>query len=151
MEIDADRTSQKIMAETLFSEMDRYWTRFNIFAAVQVGALVGVVNSLTVLLTNPSLFRFVFVFLLWFSVTGAIAVFRGHDLQRSIILVVVEVEQLLPEEQRLFSLCRKHFHTPTFMANIACSVFAVFCCGCWALAWLWLELGGYTGLVIPKM
>jgi uncharacterized membrane protein len=150
METQMDQTSQQIMVDTLSGEMDRYWTRFNIFAAVQVGAVVGVLSSLAILLANPSVFRLIFVFLLWFSITGPIAVFRGHDLQRSIVLALAEVEQSLPEGQRLLALCRKHFRMPTFISNYACSAFTVFCCVCWAAAWLWLELKGYTGVMIPK-
>lgn len=146
---EVDQTSQQIMVATLSSEMDRYWTRFNIFAAVQVGAVVGVVTSMQVLLENPSVSRFVFLFLLWFSVTGAIAVHRGHDLQRSIVLALIEVELLLPIEQRLFALCSKHFRMPMFLSNYACSAFAFFCCVCWVVAWIWLELAGYKGIIIP--
>jgi uncharacterized membrane protein YhaH (DUF805 family) len=149
METEVDQTSQQIMADTLNSEMDRYWTRFNIFAAVQVGAVVGVLSTLAVLLENPTIFRFVLLFLVWFSVTGALAVLRGHDLQRSLVLALAELEESLPESQRLLARTRKHFRMPTFISNYACSVFAIFCV-CWALAWLWLEWKGYAGILIPK-
>jgi len=150
MENELGQTSQEIMANTLGGEMDRYWTRFNIFAAVQVGAVIGVVSSLAILLANPGIFRFVLLFLLWFSITGSIAVLRGHDLQRSIVLAMAELEQSLPEGQRLLALTRKHFRLPTFISNYACSTFAIFCCVCWAADWLWLECNGYSGIVVPK-
>lgn len=151
METEMDLTSQQILADALSNEMNRYWIRFNIFAAVQVGAVVGIVSNIEVLLTSRGIFRLVFIFLLWFSVTWAIAVLRGHDLQRSIVLALLEVEQSFPEGQRLLTLCQKCFRMPTFLSNYACSIFAVFSCVCWAVVWLWLEVKGYNGIVIPKL
>jgi hypothetical protein len=145
-----DRTSQELLITALGAEMDRYWTRFNIFAAVQVGAVVGVVNGIEVLSANPGLFRFVLVFLILFSMTGVVTVIRGHDLQRAVVCALDEVERSLPEEHRLLALTRKHFRMPTFLSNHICSVFAVFCSLCWLAAWVFLEVRGYGWMTLPR-
>ncbi|MFG1690711.1 hypothetical protein ACGF5M_00915 [Gemmatimonadota bacterium] len=129
--------------------MDRYWTRFNIFAAVQIGALVGIVNGASFLAANPNISRLVLAFLLLFSITGAVNIVRGHDLQRSFVLALGETERDLPERERLLHLTSSFFRLPTFVGNYTCSMFAVACCVLWVGALVWFELGGGAKLVLP--
>jgi len=144
-----ERTSQEMLADMLNSEIDRYWTRFNIFAAVQLGAFVGLFNTMHVLLVNQMAFRFILVLLIWFSVTGVIAVIRGLDLQRSLVLALGEVEQNLPKHQRLMSMTSKYSRVPIFLTNHSCTIFCILCCLGWIAAWIWLEWTHFSAIALP--
>lgn len=145
-----DRTNQELIATLLAGEMDRYWTRFNIFAVVQVGAIIGILTEINFLLLNTMVFRCVLLILLLFSITGAIAIFRGHDLQRSFVLTLKDIEKTLPKDQQLLEAILSHMRMPTFISNYTCSAFGVLCCILWVIAWIWLEVNKFSGLSIPK-
>lgn len=139
---------QELLINTLNAEMDRYWTRFNIFTAVQVGAIIGVVNTISLLTQNPLLFRFVFLFLIAFSVTGTISVLRGHDLQRGLVLTLLHVESMMSKEFRLLELLKRKWRFPTFLSNYSCSIFSMLCCCSWISAWIWLEYVGFSSIIV---
>ena len=145
----ADRMSQEILADALRSEMDRYWTRFNIFAAVQVGAVIGLLSIIQILLLNRILLLSVLGLIITFSITGAISILRGHDLQRSIVYALAEVENSLPKSDRILEICRKHMRFPLFIGNHTCSFFAITCCFFWIMALVLVVVDGYSGIVLP--
>ena len=132
-----------LIVSSLNNEMNRFWTRFNIFAGVQVGALLGVVHAAKVLLANLIVFRAVLVLLVAFSLTGAIAIFRGHDLQRALVKTLYQLEDSLPKENRLFEHIVANMRTPLYTCNIACCVFGVVCVLLWVAGWVWLEKMGF--------
>jgi hypothetical protein len=147
--ISMSKLQQEIIIDTLNAEMDRYWTRFNIFTAVQIGALLGVLNSLQLLILNPLLFRFIFIFLVAFSLTGVVSVLRGHDLQRGLVLTLSLIEKDLVKEHRLLFMLKRNWRFPTFLSNYSCSFFAILCCCAWILAWAWLEFNHYASIIVP--
>jgi hypothetical protein len=140
---------RQMLVDSFNAEMDRYWTRFNIFSAVQVGAVVGLVNALNLLLLNWWLFRLCLLFVFVFSVTGVLNALRGHDLQRAIVRVLIGTETELPVDQQLLTNVTKQSRYPAFFGNHVCTAFSIFCCVAWLFSWLLLEYTSYAAITLP--
>lgn len=140
---------RELIVSSLNSEMNRFWTRFNVFAGVQVGGLLGVVHAARILLANIMMFRFVLVVLVLFSTVGSIAIFRGHDLQRALVKTLAEAEGSLAKEKRLFGRVVGNMRMPLYTCNIACCAFGVICVLLWVAGWVWLEKTGFA-ICVPK-
>ena len=139
----------ELLISTLNSEMSRFWTRFNIFGAVQVAAAVALIANAEFLKLNVAISRALLTLLLTFSVVGAIAIFRGYDLQRSIVLTLSEIEQDQPEADRLLAMTHRNMRCPLYFSNITCIVFGFLCSLFWLVGWIALEVIGFQ-ISIPK-
>lgn len=144
-----EEVEKELIVSSLNSEMNRFWTRFNVFAGVQIGGLLGVVHAARMLLANVMVFRVVLLVLVLFSAVGAIAIFRGHDLQRALVKTLAEVESSLAKEKRLFELILRNMKMPLYTCNIACCAFGVICVLLWMVGWIWLEKIGFA-ICIPE-
>ena len=143
------KKNSEIIISTLNNEMNRFWTRFNIFAAVQVGTVIGVISNIEFLCSNLIIFRFVFILFISFSVVGAVAIFRGFDLQKALVKTLIQVEKDLPANFQLFRIMHSHMKFPLYISNIACSIFATLYCLFWIFGWIYCEVIKFS-INIPK-
>jgi hypothetical protein len=140
---------QELMATVLSGEIDRFWTRFNIFAAVQVGAVVGILAQWQVISHCSAILRGTFMMLIVFSITGIIVMLRGFDVQRSFVLTLQQVEMNIPEDDRLFAISVRTMRFPLFTTNIVCLSFGIFSLVLWIVCWAWIECSGIPQIPSP--
>jgi hypothetical protein len=134
--------------ELIFSlineEMNRFWTRFNIFGAVQVGAVIGIASAAQFFFNNLALLRSVFVLLIAFPISGSIAILRGYDLQRVWVPTLDELEKSNPEGERVLAKAKRNQRLPMYLSSITCSIFGMLCTLFWILGWVMLELTNFN-------
>lgn len=123
----------------LNSEMERFWTRFNIFAAVQVGALIGLASEARFFLDNRPVLRFALVFIIAFSAVGFLSTWRGNDLQRGIVSALLKIESSLPPDDRIVARIRAGTKLPLHFGSRVVLSFSLASILLWVMAWLWLE------------
>ena len=135
--------TRELAISMINNEMNRFWTRFNIFGAVQVGAVVGIASSAQFLLANKPILRGVFLLVTAFSISGSIAIFRGFDLQKSLVEALFDLEQSFPEQDRIAGIMGRHQMLPWYTSSITCSLFGLLCSLFWIIGWIWLEVSGF--------
>jgi len=141
----------QFLSGLLDSEMDRFWTRFNIFAAVQIGAFIGLLSNAKLLKQNKQATRAALVLILVFSVVGVIVTYRGFDLQHSMVKSLKELESQAPADARVAEYVLKNTRMPVHTNTYVCIGFACFCIGFWGFVFCWLECrDGYAKITIPK-
>jgi hypothetical protein len=126
----------------LDSEMERFWTRFNIFAAVQVGALIGLASEARLFIDNPPMLHFAFFLLIGFSVVGFLSTWRGLDLQRGIVSALQSIEDALPSDSRVVAMIKSGTRLRTHFGTMVGMGFSVFSILLWVVAWIWLVFSG---------
>lgn len=131
--------ARELIVSLINEEMSRFWTRFNIFGAVQVGTIIGIASAAQFLFNNVTILRGVFILVIAFSVSGSIAIFRGFDLQRSFVKTLFDIEKTFPKGDRMASIMGGHQMFPWYTSSFTCSLFGVLCTLFWIIGWVWLE------------
>jgi hypothetical protein len=134
----------------LDGEMERFWTRFNIFAAVQVGALIGLASEAQFFLCNRPVLRFALVLIISFSVVGLLSTWRGHDLQRGIVSALQDIERSFPPHAQIVAKIRSGTRLPLHFGSRVGLAFNAGAIILWLIAWLWLELSSTTIRLSPS-
>ena len=135
-----NENSREHLVTLLNDEMNRFWTRFNIFSIVQVGALLSLANAAKFLVANIMLFRSALLLLVVFSISGTTAFVRGFDLQQSFTKNLIRMETSLPKQERIISTTQRYQRLPSYTNTVTCSLFGVICSLLWVIGWIWLEL-----------
>ena len=123
--------THKLLADALNAEMNRFWTRFNIFSAVQIGAVVGLLLNADKIAANPAFTQWGAVLILGWSITGTVTTLRGYDLQRGLVLTLINFERALPPQAQYTTLVLKHSRFPRFITTYTCIAFSFLCVIFW--------------------
>jgi len=121
----------EVYIATLNSELDRFWSRFNAFSAIQVVAVVGLLLAFDQVQIHPHTARAANMLLFLWSVTGALIIWRSVEIQQRLFTAIVAAEAALPDDVNLFRAALKATHAPQQFILRACFSFSLVCCVFW--------------------
>jgi hypothetical protein len=121
----------KLLVSLLDNEMSRFWTRFNIFGAVQIGAIMATVSNMKILKMYRKLFRVILWALFFFSLVGVIALLRSFDLQRAYVETLSSIESNWPVQNQFVSQLFTNTFLPKYLNILCCILLGVFFCIFW--------------------
>ena len=119
--------------------MNRFWTKFYIFSAIHIGALVGFMTNAKFLVANIVIFGSSLILMIIFSIVGVISIFRGYDLQQTYMDSLKEIEKSLEKNERLIELVVRFMKLPPFLNTIIIISFTILICIFWVSGLVYLE------------
>jgi hypothetical protein len=129
----------KLLIDFLDSEMSRFWTRFNIFAGIQIAAAIGMIQYGKLSRKKKIFTRGALLLMVSISLIGALAIYRGHDLQRALVDRIQALEEK-SASQPVVRPVLDDTMLPHNLVTCLCVVFAVICLIYWIVVWRRLEL-----------
>ena len=128
-------------------EAGRFWTRFNIFTAIELAGVLGVLSNLKILADNVNIFRYVMILFCLLSTMIIIIGIRGIMSHKMLLRMVGYVEsqskQLLP----LVELSRKFENLPQYINFIVAVAISILFSLAWWAAFIYLEINDYHIIV----
>jgi hypothetical protein len=121
----------QIYIGTLNAELGRFWTRFNVFSAVQILAISALFLAFDNLQIHPHTARAANMLLLLWSLTGAVIIWRSVEVQQRLVTAIVAAETNLPDDVGLFREALRATMPAQFFMQRACFSFAAVCCVFW--------------------
>jgi hypothetical protein len=121
----------EVYITTLNSELDRFWSRFNIFSAIQILAILALMLAFDKLQIHPDTARAAIMVLFLWSLTGTLVIWHSIEIQQRLVTAIVAAETNLPDDVSLF---REALQASTPAQNFimrACFSFAVVCSFFW--------------------
>lgn len=122
----------EVYIATLNSELDRFWSRFNIYSAVQILAIVGLILAFDKLQIHPETAQAATMVLFLWSLTGTLIIWRSMEIQQRLITAIVNAETSLPEDVGLFREALQASNPAQFFILRVCFSFSVVCSVFWA-------------------
>ncbi len=121
----------EVYIATLNSELDRFWSRFNLFAGIQVVAVVGLLLAFDQVQIHPHTARAANMLLFLWSLTGAVIIWRSAEIQQRLATAIVAAETALPDDVSLFREALKATQAPQMFILRACFSFSLVCSMFW--------------------
>jgi hypothetical protein len=121
----------EIYITTLNSELDRFWTRFHVYVAIQILAVVALMLAFDKVQIHPHTARAANMVLFLWSITGALIIWRSVEIQQRLITAIVAAENNLPEEVGLFREALQATGPAQFFILRLCFSFALVCSVFW--------------------
>ena len=131
------------------TESGRFWTRFNIFTAIELAGIFGVLSNIKMLAANSSIFRCVMLFFCLLSLLVIIIAARGIQSHRMLIRMIAYVESKSKELLPLVELTRTLDRLPQYVNFIVAVIISVLFSIAWWGALIYLEVTNYY-IVVPK-
>jgi hypothetical protein len=116
----------EIYIATLNSELDRFWSRFNVFSAIQILAVVAMMLAFDKLQIHPHTARAANMLLFLWSVAGALIIWRSREIHQRLVTAIVAAEVSLPDDVGLFRVA--------LQATVPAQLFIVHVCFSFSLA-----------------
>jgi hypothetical protein len=108
-------------------EVSRFWSRFNILMGIQMGAFIGILASLKMLVANPSLFRLSLLLMTLYSFATAVIAIRGHLMHEAVLRTLSIMESNSDGELKLLALGRKSSGVPVGLnQNVGACIACIF-------------------------
>ncbi len=121
----------EVYIATLNSELDRFWSRFNVFAGIQVLAVVALMLAFDKVQIHPHTARAANMLLLLWSITGALIIWRSVEIQQRLVRAIVTAETSLPDDVRLFREALQGITPAQLFILRACFSFSLVCSVFW--------------------
>jgi len=83
----------KLVFEAFNGEMNRFWLRFNVLTGLEVVAFYAFLKLDPLLTKEPLVFRFMLLFMVFFSILVFLIVWRAQDVYKILALLLVEIEE----------------------------------------------------------
>ena len=131
------------------TEAGRFWTRFNIFTAIELAGLLGVLSNLKILTADSSIFRYVMLFFCLLSLLVIIIAIRGILSHRMLLQMIAYVESKSKELLPLVEYTRTLDPLPQYVNYIVAVVISVMFSIAWWFALIYLEVTNFH-IVVPK-
>ena len=131
------------------TESGAFWTRFNIFTAIEFAGILGVLSNLKILAANSSIFRCVMLLFCLLSVLFVVIAARGIQSTRMLLRMIAYVESKSKELLPLVELTKTLDRLPQYVNFIVAVVISVLFSIAWWVALIYLEITSYY-IVVPK-
>jgi uncharacterized membrane protein (UPF0182 family) len=131
------------------TESSAFWTRFNIFTAIEFAGILGLLSNLKLLAANPVIFRCVMVFFCLLSVLVIIIAVRGIQSSRMLLHMIAHVEARSMELLPLVQLTKTLDRLPQYVNFIIAVIIAILFSMAWMGALIFFEVTNYN-IVVPK-
>jgi len=122
----------EVYIATLNAELDRFWSRFNVFAGIQVLAVVALMLAFDKVQIHPHTARAANMLLLLWSIIGALIIWRSVEIQQRLVRAIVTAETSLPDDVRLFREALQGITPAQLFILRACFSFSLVCSVFWA-------------------
>lgn len=116
---------------TINAELDRFWSRFNVYAAIQILAVVALMLAFDKVQIHPHTARAANMLVFLWSVTGSLIIWQSTEIHRRLVTAIVTAEASLPEDVGLFREALKSVSAAQFFIFRACFSFSVACSLFW--------------------
>lgn len=126
------------------NEGGRFWTRFNIFTAIELGGLAAVLSNLAVLASNPCIFRYVLVFLFLLSLAITLISCRGVMSARLIFRLLKHIESTSKSLVSITDFVRKNDRLPQYVNYLIAICVCVLFSASWLIALVYFEVTDYV-------
>ncbi|MBC8485060.1 MAG: hypothetical protein H8D45_03355 [Bacteroidetes bacterium] len=127
MDTDYNLEQYKILTTMFDNEISRFWSRFNILFGIEIVGLIGIFNSLELLILNSFLFRSTLIFMIFFSSATCIIVIRGFMMHENILHILFKLEKKSKGKLQILNLSKSSSHIPIgFNQIIAIGITAIF-------------------------
>lgn len=126
------------------SELNRFWTRFNIFLGLQIGFFALTLNAIKFLVPNPVLFRTAIVVLLLISIANAITALRDTYTQLALLKLIWIRENKSNGQFSLLHDYREVSNVPLIINNIVVLFVSFGLLTIWITLFVYLELKEYV-------
>jgi len=121
----------EIYIHTINSELDRFWSRFNVYAAIEILAVIALVLAFDKVQIHPHTARAANMVIFLWSVTGSLMIWQSMDIQRRLVKAIVAAESNLPDDVGLFREALQSVSSAQFFIFRACFSFSVVCSIFW--------------------
>ncbi|MBK1632231.1 hypothetical protein CKO31_16090 [Thiohalocapsa halophila] len=121
----------EVYITTLNSELDRFWSRFNVFSAIQILAILALMLAFDKVQIHPDTARAANMVLFLFSLTGALIIWQSIEIQQRLVTAIVAAETNLPDDVGLFREALQASSPAQNFIMRACFSFAVVCAVFW--------------------
>ena len=116
---------------TINSELDRFWSRFNVYAAIEILAVVALMLAFDKVQIHPHTARAANMVVFLWSVTGSLIIWQSMEIQRRLVTAIVAAEANLPDDVGLFREALQSVTPAQFFIFRACFSFSVVCSIFW--------------------
>jgi hypothetical protein len=121
----------QIYIQSLDSELNRFWTRFNVFSSMQALTISALFLAFEQLQIHPATAQAAVMVLFLWSVTGTVIIFRSIEVQRRMVRAIISAETNLADDVSLFRAALKGTNPAQFFMLRTCFSFGVVCCVFW--------------------
>jgi hypothetical protein len=121
----------EIYISTLNSELDRFWSRFNVNVIVQVLAITALMLAFDKVQIHPHTARAANMVLFLWSIIVMLIIWRSIDIQQRLVRAIVVAETNLPDDVGLFREALQSTHSAQFFLMRACFSFSLVCAVFW--------------------
>jgi hypothetical protein len=121
----------EVYIATLNSELDRFWSRFNVYSASQILAIAVLMLAFDKLQIHPETARAANMVLFLWSLTGVLIVWQSIEIHQRLITAIVAAETNLPDDVGLFREALQASSPAQFFILRACFSFSVVCSVFW--------------------
>ncbi|MCF7983626.1 MAG: hypothetical protein K9L70_04430 [Thiohalocapsa sp.] len=116
---------------TINAELDRFWSRFNVYASIQILAVVALMLAFDKVQIHPHTARAANMLVFLWSVTGSLIIWQSTEIHRRLVTAIVAAEENLPDDVGLFREALKSVSAAQFFIFRACFSFSVTCSLFW--------------------
>lgn len=131
------------------TESAAFWTRFNIFTAIELAGFFGLLSNMKLLVHNLCVFRFMMVFFCLLSVLVIIIAVRGIQSSRMLLHMIAYVEGESTDLLSLMTFMKKYDRMPQYVNFIIAAIIAVLFSIVWWVALIFFEVTNYN-IVVPN-
>jgi hypothetical protein len=129
---ETDLEQYKIISTSFNDEVTRFWSRFNILMGIQMGGFIGILASLKMLVSNPSLFRLALILMTLYSIATTLIVIRGHLMHETILRMLAMMEEDSEGELHILQFARKASRVPVGLNQLV----GIGMSGVFSVAWI---------------
>ncbi len=121
----------EIYIRTINSELDRFWSRFNLYAGIEILAVVALMLAFDKVQIHPHTARAANTVVCLWSLTGSVFIWQSMEIQRRLVTAIVAAEANLPDDVGLFREALRSVSPSHFLMFRACFSFSVVCSIFW--------------------
>ena len=137
----------KVLLTMYNSEMNRFWTRFNIFLGLQVAIFIAMLSSSKFLVSNPSIFRFGTICVVILSLAGSLINLRGYGVQRMFINAIGKLEDESKGTLVLLKTFRRVSNVSLVVNGFIAVAVGFLMTAIWVFLLIYFETIGYTFVI----
>lgn len=121
----------EIYIMTLNAELDRFWSRFNVYVIVQALAVGVLMLAFDKVQIHPHTARAANMVLFLWSLTGLLIIWRSVEIQQRLVRAIIVAETSLPDDVGLFREALQATAPAQLFMLRACFSFSLVCSVFW--------------------
>jgi hypothetical protein len=121
----------EVYIATLNAELDRFWSRFNAYAAIEILAVVALMLAFDKVQIHPHTARAANMLLFLWSLTGSLIIWRSIEIHQRLVKAIVTAETNLPDDVGLFREALQATNPAQMFMLRACFSFSLVCSVFW--------------------